>query len=117
MTVCSSWSIFPFPLPSTLTISSIPASELQPSPSLDLHSRHGSLASLGIWYPNSRPAFHAALEGLSPSSAQQSELLPMRRLVFELIVLTAGLYSAVSVAQTLKQRPPAPAQQQNEDMP
>ena len=41
----------------------------------------------------------------------------MRRLVFELIVLTAGLYSAVSVAQTLKQRPPAAAQQQNEDMP
>jgi hypothetical protein len=27
-------------------------SELQPSPSLELHSRHGSLASLGIWYPN-----------------------------------------------------------------
>ena len=45
----------------------VPTSELQPSPSLELHSRHGSLASLGIWYPNSRPAFHAALEGLSPS--------------------------------------------------
>ncbi|MGB8061250.1 MAG: hypothetical protein WCF26_05095 [Candidatus Sulfotelmatobacter sp.] len=41
----------------------------------------------------------------------------MRRLVFELIVLTAGLYSAVSVAQSLKQRPPAAAQQQNEDTP
>ena len=41
----------------------------------------------------------------------------MRRLVFELIVLTAGLCSAVSIAQTLKQRPPAAAQQQNENMP
>src|SRR6202046_1794184 len=41
----------------------------------------------------------------------------MRPLVFELIVLTAGLCSAVSVAQTLKQRPPAATQQQNEDMP
>ena len=42
----------------------------------------------------------------------------MRRLVFELIVLTAGLSSAVSVAQTLKQRPPAATHQQNnEDMP
>src|SRR6202167_6070558 len=67
MTVCSSWSIFPFPLPSTLTIYSILPSELQPSPSLELHSRHGSLASLGIWYPDSRPAFHATLEALSPS--------------------------------------------------
>ncbi len=36
-----------FPLPSTLTISSIPASELQQSLSLELHSRHRSLASLG----------------------------------------------------------------------
>jgi hypothetical protein len=41
----------------------------------------------------------------------------MRRLVFELIVLTAGLCSAVSVAQTLKQRPPAATHPQNEDMP
>ena len=41
----------------------------------------------------------------------------MRRIVFELIVLTAGLCSAVSVAQTLKQRPPAATQQQNEEMP
>src|SRR5580658_2361588 len=41
----------------------------------------------------------------------------MRRLVFELIVLTAWLCSAVTVAQTLKQRPPAATQQQNEDMP
>jgi len=41
----------------------------------------------------------------------------MRRLVFELIVLTAGLCSAVSVAQTLKQRPPAATHQQKEDMP
>ena len=40
----------------------------------------------------------------------------MRRLVFELIVLTAGLCSAVSVAQTLK-RPPAATHQQKEDMP
>ena len=41
----------------------------------------------------------------------------MRRIVFELTVLTAGLCSAVSVAQTLKQRPPAATQQQNEEMP
>ncbi len=41
----------------------------------------------------------------------------MRRLVFELIALTAGLCSAVSVAQTLKQWPPAATHQQNEDMP
>ena len=41
----------------------------------------------------------------------------MRRIVFGLTVLTAGLCSAVSVAQTLKQRPPAATQQQNEDMP
>jgi hypothetical protein len=40
----------------------------------------------------------------------------MRRIVFGLTVLTAGLCSAVSVAQTLKRRPPA-ATQQNEDMP
>jgi len=41
----------------------------------------------------------------------------MRRIVFELTVLMAGLCSAVSVAQTLKQRPPAETQQQNEDLP
>ena len=41
----------------------------------------------------------------------------MRRILFEVIVLTAGLCSAVSVAQTLKQRPPAATRQQNEDMP
>jgi hypothetical protein len=41
----------------------------------------------------------------------------MRRIVFGLTVLTAGLCSAVSVAQTLKQRPPAATQQQSEDMP
>src|ERR1019366_1586673 len=41
----------------------------------------------------------------------------MRRIVFGLTVLTAGLCTAVSVAQTLKQRPAAGTQQQNEDMP
>ena len=41
----------------------------------------------------------------------------MRRILFGLTVLTAGLCSAVSVAQTLKQRPPAATQQQNKDMP
>ena len=41
----------------------------------------------------------------------------MRRIVFGLTVLTAGLCSAVSVAQTLKQRPPAATHQQKEDMP
>jgi hypothetical protein len=41
----------------------------------------------------------------------------MRRILFGLTVLTAGLCSAVSIAQTLKQRPPAATQQQNEDMP
>jgi protein-disulfide isomerase len=41
----------------------------------------------------------------------------MRRIVFGLTVLTAGLCSAVSVAQTLKQRPAAGTQQLNEDVP
>jgi hypothetical protein len=41
----------------------------------------------------------------------------MKRLVSGLIVLTAGLCSAVSIAQTLKQRPAVGAQQQKEDMP
>ena len=41
----------------------------------------------------------------------------MRRILFGLTVLTAGLCSAASVAQTLKQRPPAETPQQKEDMP
>lgn len=40
----------------------------------------------------------------------------MRRIAFELIVLATGLSGAVSVAQTLKQRPPAPTQQQKENV-
>jgi len=41
----------------------------------------------------------------------------MRRSVLGLTVLVVGLCSGVSVAQTLKPRPPAGTQQQNEDVP
>ena len=57
------------------------------------------------------------LEGLLSPRGGRLGVIVMRRSVLALTVLVVGLSSGVSVAQTLKPRPPVGTQQQNEDVP